>query len=94
MSGDDDTPVRDHMDREGIKWRHGSKPDYTLINKLYMSERTRKHKPGSLEKIAENLVKTWEMEASHKTEPKVRLPTCGSGRPLHRWWSEGAGVGL
>ncbi|XP_033098699.1 pathogen-related protein-like isoform X1 [Anneissia japonica] len=58
-------PVRDHMDDPNIIWRH-SKPDYELVNKKYMAERTRNHAPGSVERIVENLVKTWEMESSHK----------------------------
>jgi len=64
-----DCPKRDHMDIAGITWRHGGKPDYTTSNKTYLAERTRKHEPGSLEKTVENLVKTWEMEASHKVNP-------------------------
>ena len=60
------------MDEPGIQWREG-KPDYTKVNKAYLEGRTRTHKEGSLEKIVEDLVKTWEMEASHKTRIKVLL---------------------
>jgi len=59
-------PYRQYMDEPGIQWREG-KPDYTKVNKAYLEGRTRTHKEGSLEKIVEDLVKTWEMEASHKT---------------------------
>lgn len=31
--------------------------------------KTKNHQPGSLELIVENLVKTWEMERSHKVDP-------------------------
>ena len=58
------------MDEPGIQWREG-KPDYTKVNKAYLEGRTRTHKEGSLEKIVEDLVKTWEMEASHKTRIEV-----------------------
>merc|ERR1719336_1481684 len=36
-----------------------------------MLQRSKKHAPDSLEKMVENLVKTWEMEASHKRDPKT-----------------------
>lgn len=58
-------PRRQFMDDPEIQWREG-KPDYTKLNKSYLEGRTRKHKEGSLEKVVEDLVKTWEMEASHK----------------------------
>lgn len=58
------------MDEPGIQWREG-KPDYTKVNKAYLEGRTQTHKEGSLEKIVEDLVKTWEMEASHKTRIEV-----------------------
>ena len=63
-------PYRQYMDELGIQWREG-KPDYTKVNKAYLEGRTRTHKEGSLEKIVEDLVKTWEMEASHKTRIEV-----------------------
>ena len=63
-------PHRQHMDDPNIVWREG-KPDFTQVNKAYLEGRTRVHKEGSLEKIVEDLVKTWEMEASHKTRVEV-----------------------
>ncbi|XP_060082103.1 uncharacterized protein LOC132561396 [Ylistrum balloti] len=60
-----DCPVRKYMDDPNIQWIHG-KPDYTAVNKKYLEERSRKHPVDSLEKLVENLVKTWEMESSHK----------------------------
>ena len=63
-------PYRQYMDEPEIQWREG-KPDYTKVNKAYLEGRTRTHKEGSLEKIVEDLVKTWEMAASHKTRIEV-----------------------
>ena len=60
------------MEDPNIVWREG-KPDYTQANMTYMEGRTKHHKEGSLEKIVENLVKTWEMEGSHKTRLEVRF---------------------
>jgi len=61
-------PVRSHMEDSDIKWRFGGPPDYTLANLEYLKGKTRNHPEGSLELIVENLVKTWEMERSHKTD--------------------------
>lgn len=62
-------PDRAHMDEEGTKWRFGGVPDYSLVNLKYLQGRTKNHAAGSLELIVENLVKTWEMERSHKVDP-------------------------
>lgn len=63
-------PKRDYMDDPKIQWKH-KKPDYTLVNNKYLKEKTTNHKAESLEKIVENLVKTWEMESSHKIRQEV-----------------------
>ena len=63
-------PDRAFMDDENIKWRFGGKPDYSLTNLKFLKERSRIHPEGSLELIVENLVKTWEMERSHKLDAK------------------------
>ena len=63
----ENVPVRQYMDDKNIVWRYGSKPDYTAVNEIFLKERTKIHKKGSLERIVEDLVKTWEMESSHKT---------------------------
>ena len=63
-------PVRSHMDDPEIKWRFGGPPDYTLANLEYMKGKTKNHAEGSLESVVENLVKTWEMERSHKLDCK------------------------
>eukprot|EP00438_Fugacium_kawagutii_P001118 Skav218109 [mRNA] locus=scaffold759:178143:178955:- [translate_table: standard] len=62
-------PERSFMDEEGIKWRFGGAPDYSLTNLKYLQGKTKNHAEGSLELIVENLVKTWEMERSHKVDP-------------------------
>uniref|UniRef100_A0A7S2YSQ3 Pathogen-related protein n=1 Tax=Entomoneis paludosa TaxID=265537 RepID=A0A7S2YSQ3_9STRA len=62
-------PERSFMDDPDIQWRFGGKPDYTVTNLLFLKERSKIHPEGSLELIVENLVKTWEMERSHKTDP-------------------------
>ena len=72
-------PHRQFMDDPGIQWREG-KPDFTKVNKAYLEGRSRIHREGSLEKIVEDLVKTWEMEASYKPRVEVRslyiVPNC------------------
>lgn len=65
-----DTPVRMYMEDPDIHWRMGFKPSYDMVNRKYLNERTQRHLAGSLEKIVENLVKTWEMESTHKIDPK------------------------
>lgn len=64
-------PVRSYMDGANITWRHGYKPNYDLVNKKFMAEKQMNHKDGSLEQVVENLVKTWEMESSHKMDAEV-----------------------
>ena len=64
-------PKRNFLDTPGIVWRNGAAPDYSLVDDLVLTQRLSQHKPGSLGEVAENLVKTWEMEATHKTDYKV-----------------------
>ena len=63
-------PVRDYMDDENIQWRT-VKPNFKSLNDKYMKEKTNKHAAGSLEKLVENIVKTWEMESTHKMRAEV-----------------------
>lgn len=60
-------PDRGDLDDPSIRWREG-KPDYTVANLVYMLGKTKNHQPGELEFVVEQLVKTWEMEASHKLD--------------------------
>ncbi len=65
-----DTQVRMYMDDPEIKWRT-VKSNYDQVNKMYLKERTRFHPVRSLEKVVENLVKTWKMESTHKMDANV-----------------------
>lgn len=60
-------PDRGDLADESIKWREG-RPDYTKANVAFLKGRSMKHQAGSLELLVENLVKEWEMEASHKMD--------------------------
>jgi len=63
-------PVRSFMDDPETKWRFRGQPDYSLTNLYYLKQRTKEHPEDSLENVVENLVKTWEMERSHKLDHK------------------------
>ncbi|MDM9382720.1 ester cyclase [Chlorogloeopsis sp. ULAP01] len=58
---------------EGVDWREGQRPDYTYTNQFLHKESQYQHPEGSLEAIAQNLVRTFEMEASHKSNPQQWL---------------------
>ncbi|MGP0128083.1 MAG: ester cyclase [cyanobacterium endosymbiont of Rhopalodia musculus] len=58
---------------EGVQWRNGERPDYSYTNQFLRVESQFNHPEGSLEAIVENLVRTFEMEASHKTNPEQWL---------------------
>ncbi len=57
---------------EGVRWRE-EKPDYTRTNAFLEKERLCNHAEGSLNAIAYNLVRTFEMEASFKSDTKQWL---------------------
>lgn len=57
-------PDRGNLDDASIVWRT-EKPDYTRANYQYLKGKTQNHEAGSLEELVENLVKTWECQASH-----------------------------
>ena len=57
-------PERGDLENPDIKWRM-EKPDYTKANYQYLKGKTKNHAEGSLEDVVENLVKKWEMQASH-----------------------------
>ena len=52
---------------DGVEWRDGERPDYSMTNISLAREKQCNHAEGSLNAIAENLVRTFEMEASFKT---------------------------
>jgi hypothetical protein len=64
-------PYRSHLtgeEEQHTTWRHGSAPQYEVVNALFESGRTQVWPKGSLEEVVQNLVKSWEMELSHKTK--------------------------
>ena len=79
MSADQRLPlwVQDREDvlkqDAGVLWRDGQRPDYSHTNAVGEKERKHNHAEGSLNAIAHNLVKTFEMEASFKTNPQQWL---------------------
>ncbi len=79
MSGEQSLPLW-VQDREevlthdnGVAWRDGQRPDYSRTNSFLNKERKFNHAEGTLDAIAHNLVKTFEMEASFKTQPQQWL---------------------
>jgi hypothetical protein len=57
----------------GVEWRGGERPDYTYTNQSLFKESQYHHPQGSLEAIAENLVRTFELEATNKVNPQQWL---------------------
>ncbi len=55
------------------QWRDGKIPDYTESKIGLAAESTCNHVEGSLEAIVQNLVRTFEMEVSFKTNPEQWL---------------------
>ncbi|GET36885.1 SnoaL-like polyketide cyclase [Microseira wollei] len=62
-----DTVIAQSADAE---WRDSSPPDYSRTNSFLKSGSKYNHLEGSLEAIVQNLVRTFEMEASFKTNPQ------------------------
>lgn len=58
---------------EEVQWREGKRPDYSYTNEFLHQESKFKHPEGSLEAIAQNLVRNFEMEASNKANPQQWL---------------------
>ncbi|PPS43872.1 ester cyclase [Chroococcidiopsis sp. TS-821] len=77
--GTSDTPLwvqdRDTVIAEGsnVEWRYGEPPDYSRNNAALKEQSQYNHIEGSLEAIVQNLVRTFEMEASFKTNPQQWL---------------------
>jgi hypothetical protein len=55
---------------DGIAWRYGKRPDYSKTDKTLRAQSELNHPPGSLEAIVQNLVRTFEMEATYKLWPR------------------------
>ncbi len=81
MSGKENLPlwVQDRKDilkeqeNKDIEWRYDKVPDYSKTCAFAKKERKYNHAEGSLNAIAHNLVRTFEMEATFKTNPKQWL---------------------
>ncbi len=58
---------------EDVEWRGGKRPDYSHNNQVFQQESKFNHPEGSLEAITQNLVITFEMEASNKSNPQQWL---------------------
>ena len=58
---------------QGVEWREGKQPDYSNNDRVFQQESKYHHPEGSLEAIAHNLVRTFEMEVSNKTNPQEWL---------------------
>lgn len=70
-------PERKYLDSEpDFVWRNG-KPDYTVVNQEYLAGKTRNWAAGSLESLVESVVKTLEMEISHKVRGFVHSSAQG-----------------
>lgn len=63
--GKDGEIIRNYEPMPGVKWRYGSAPDYSKVNKAYFEGRTKVHPEGSLEQIVQQSVKNWEVECHH-----------------------------
>ncbi|KAK4185058.1 hypothetical protein QBC35DRAFT_30906 [Podospora australis] len=50
-----------------VNWRLGRAPDYSKTRKIFSETKKSSHQAASLPFLVENLVKNWEIEASHKT---------------------------
>jgi hypothetical protein len=53
-----------------VEWRYQTPPDYSRTNEYLKRDSQCNHLEGSLEAIVQNLVRTFEMEASYKTNPQ------------------------
>mmetsp|Transcript_116839 Transcript_116839/g.342138 ORF Transcript_116839/g.342138 Transcript_116839/m.342138 type:complete len:271 (-) Transcript_116839:325-1137(-) len=60
--------IRDYEVEPGVQWRFG-KPNYSRVNKAYFEHRSKVHPEGSLESIVSKLVKNWEVESHHISNP-------------------------
>ncbi|MBW4617683.1 MAG: SnoaL-like polyketide cyclase [Desmonostoc vinosum HA7617-LM4] len=55
------------------QWRYQTPPDYSRSKENLAQESIHNHLEGTLEAIVQNLVRTFEMEVSFKTDPKQWL---------------------
>ncbi len=67
---DRDTVIAQSTD---VEWRFQTPPDYSHSKAGLAKESTRNHQEDSLEAIVQNLVRTFELEVSFKTNPQQWL---------------------
>ena len=65
--------VIEYSKQANIEWRNGTPPDYSRSKQNLVQESLYNHVEGSLEAIVQNLVRTFEMEVSFKTNPQQWL---------------------
>jgi len=56
-----------------VEWRYQTPPDYSRQDESFKQESQFSYPEGSLEALVHNLVRTFEMEASYKTNPEQWL---------------------
>ncbi|MBO3457499.1 ester cyclase [Aetokthonos hydrillicola Thurmond2011] len=56
-----------------VEWRYGERPDYSRSKENLAQESLYNHLNGSVEAIVQNLVRTFEMEVSFKSNPQQWL---------------------
>ena len=66
-----------HSTETNVEWRNGNSPDYSRSKQNLAQESLHNHIEGSLEAIVQNLVRTFEMEVSFKTNPQQWLSVVG-----------------
>ncbi|KAH9723134.1 Pathogenesis-related family protein [Citrus sinensis] len=52
---------------KSMQWRHSGPLIFDKVNKLFEEGRTKEWPGGSIEETIHNVVRSWEMELSHKT---------------------------
>ncbi|MCB2263017.1 MAG: ester cyclase [Candidatus Thiosymbion ectosymbiont of Robbea hypermnestra] len=73
---ENETPIQ-IQDREtvldsdsAIVWRYGKRPDYSKTDRTLRAQARNNHPKGSLEDVVQNLVRTFEVEATYKLKPE------------------------
>ncbi|WP_427159971.1 ester cyclase [Aliinostoc sp. HNIBRCY26] len=56
-----------------VEWRYGQKPDYTRSDEKLAAESIQNHPENSLERLVQNLVRAFDIEANFKTNPSQWL---------------------
>jgi hypothetical protein len=71
QTADTYVPERKYLDGEPQHVCRNGKPDYKVVNQTYLAGKTRNWAADSLESLVESVVKTLEMEISHKVGTSV-----------------------